>query len=180
MSYKFTNYQRDAFVRAVLQDTPQIDYDTLLRKRVQEIFVERSDKKLQAIYKDEKLRPFLKSDWVNFSLATYFSCKVYLAEEEFHFRNFSKEHQAELNDLLTKYKDQKTERSELEQKLRGVIYSYTSIKKAHECMPEFTKYLPTYSKDQPSKFHAPAINDLVTDLVKAGWPDKKEKKNASK
>lgn len=180
MSYKFTNYQRDAFIRSVLNETPQIDYDTLIRNRLQEILVAKVDNKLQAIYKDKELRKHLGLSYVSFNGAKYFSAKLYFVDGEFSLKMLSKEEQEEIHKLLADYKDQDTDRNKLKEKLRGVIYSYTSIKKAHECMPEFAKYLPQYSKPESKQFYAPAINDLVTDLVKAGWPDKKGNKNASK
>ena len=181
MSYKFTNSQRDAFVRSVMSETPRIDYDDILRKRMQEIFIERADKKLVAVYKDEKLREFLYTRYVSIPGAQYFSGAFYLAEDDFKFNSLSKDQQIEIQQLLAKWKDQEDSRDALRRKLRGVIYSYTSIKKAHDDLPEFKKYLPDYSKPEKAEFLPPAINDLVTDLVKAGWPDKnKENKNASK
>jgi hypothetical protein len=66
----------------------------------------------------------------------------------------------------------------LETKLYATIRAFNTVKQARDAMPEFAKYLPEDA--DPKCKTLPAITDLVTDLMKAGWPDGGKKNDKAK
>jgi len=76
-------------------------------------------------------------------------------------------------DAITKpYRDEENARTELYQKLKGVVESCTTLKKLKELLPEFEAYFPTEA--EPTK-NLPAVANLVTDMMQMGWPKDKRK-----
>lgn len=53
---RLTNYMRDAFVKALMQDVPQIDYDQQIRDLAMKRCVERLPPKVRALWDDPATR----------------------------------------------------------------------------------------------------------------------------
>ena len=161
---KLTNYDRDAFIQSVLDDTPSVDYNDQARNLVQKSAVAKAPQKIKAAYADNSLRGFLKFDKY-YSMPHPLGCVRTLDTE---FKN--EELDIQLADLASKSKAQSAIRDDLRMKLKAVIYSCTTLKQATERLPEFVKYLP---KDRDGVTSGvPSVINLVEDLTKAGWPKK--------
>ena len=62
-------------------------------------------------------------------------------------------------------------------KLTGVMESVRTLGALKKLLPEFAAYFPT--EDEPTK-NLPAVANLVTDMVKLGWPTDKRKLKVTK
>lgn len=166
---RLTNYIRDSFVRAVMQDVPFIDYTEQIRSAVMKAAVARLPKTAQALYNDPKTRDFIVKSrcfhaGVNIDTVPGFSqwntpAGATKEEAKAFFDQFA--------DLVNKKAAQEKQRDELERKLKATAAACSTRKSLLEMLPEFEKYLP--AEAEPSK-NLPAISNLVVDLVKAGWP----------
>jgi hypothetical protein len=168
---KLSKSDRGAFVRAVMDDVPQIDYDKQVTDLVHTIMREQMPPKLRAVYDDKELRPFLYHgnyhNEVRVAGVTRVNCCYPV--------KLSDENKTHLIELATAYKQQEDQRDELRQKLEATILTCTTLKQAKERLPEFERYLPA-DRDGIATANLPAVANLVGDLTKAGWPKKEEKK----
>jgi hypothetical protein len=171
---RLTNDSRDAFVRAVMDDVPYVDYYSQAAKLVQDYQLRRLPREIRAVYEQPELRGYLK------------------AEVCYYFRRFrsiaavgtaplDEETQRKLADLEDKDHEQDKRRSELRQKLRAAVAAVKTRKQLIEALPEFAKYAPPET-ESPSRA-VPVLTDVVTDFVAAGWPKSRvtaESKSATK
>lgn len=155
---------KESFVRRVMQDVPQIDFDALARAAIQEDALKVMPDAIRAIYDDELLRPFLRCEYVSTGFSgqvCVYACIRYWKSDE--LKN-------ELMKLQAQFYFQKKERDSLETKVRSMIYSCTTVEKARKALPEFAEYLP--DREAVCKT-LPAVTNVVTDLMLAGWKQPK-------
>lgn len=165
---RLTNMDRDAFIQAVLNDVPFVDYQEQARIALQKKAVELLPPKLRALYKE--LGHWFKTDSI-WSLPNPLKSVHVVSLDDTETR---KQMEADadfwqsIKQMASNMSAQERQRSELTSKIRGCIYACTTAKQAHERMPEFAKYLPP-DDDTPSRT-LPVVANVVADLVAAGWP----------
>lgn len=159
---------KDSFVRRVMQDVPQIDFDALARAAIQEDALKVMPDAIRAIYDDASLRPFLYRAYV--STGFIGQVCVYASSQ---YRK-SDELRIKLDELCREFSTQLAARNSLETKVRSMIYSCNTIQNARKALPEFAEYLPT-ERDAVCKT-LPAVTNVVTDLMLAGWKQPKAEK----
>lgn len=165
---RLTVYQRQAFVRAVMDDVPVIDYDEQARALVQKWAVGKMPPKVRAIYKDDPA-------WIS---TTNIDLPGRLNQVCVHtnlgygeLRDAFKADDAAWHAVCTLAEKKKSEaetRDALRSKIKNVIATCSTIKVAHERLPEFAKYLTPVAP--PVDRTVPVIANLVADLTAAGWP----------
>jgi hypothetical protein len=74
---------------------------------------------------------------------------------------------AELKAIDDAWTAQNTLRNELQNKLEGAVIAYTTRKQLAAALPEFEKYLPP---EEAKGSNLPALANVVTDFIAAGWP----------
>ncbi len=168
---KLTKTDKGAFVRAVMQEVPKIDYDEAIRKRLLEEEIKQAPPKLAAILMDNSMRGLLKQEYCGYR-AQY--AGWYITWPEF---KLSPELRAELDQLISLKTKQNTTRYELEKSVGALIESCSTLKQARERLPEFVKYLPAdRATTGATNLPAPLVADTVVELVKNGWPAGAKKK----
>ena len=181
MSQRLNESIRSAFVNAVLADTPKVDYAAQRQKVIQDHLFDAAPPAMLRIYKDHDLRRFLRLDHVSYDTAagnrmSWGLGKFWLVPDcDYTYRIEDKAVLKQLHEIDALESAQVDQRNKLEVKLKATIQAFNTVKQARDALPEFVKYLP--DEADPKCKTLPAITDLVTDLVKAGWPDK-GKKNA--
>jgi hypothetical protein len=165
---RLTVYQRSAFVRAVLDDVPVIDYDEQVRSIMQKWALSKMTPKARALYKEDP-------SWINTTSidmpGSLLQACVYTNLGYGELRSAAKadaELWTSIEDLASKKSSDSDSRDKLRNQVRAAIVSCSTVKAAHERMPEFVKYLPLGSA--PVDRTVPVIANLVSDLTKAGWP----------
>lgn len=167
---KLTKSDRDAFVRAVMDDVPQVDYDEEAKKLAQAALLDAMPKKVRAAYDAHP---------------EYFKSKS--VETPYHLRDLHVfgvpdsggygclrtdsfiEVWAELQHLAERKDAQKEKLSRLREKLAAVIGGCSTLKQAQERLPEFIKYLPA-DRTGTGVSGLPVVANVVADLTAAGWP----------
>lgn len=171
---RLTNLHRQAFVKAALQDVPQIDYDEQIHKLIVEDAINQLPVAIQRVAQDNQLKGWLKT--VNYYPVVGLGIALFSQDRWNHNYTPSKKVQVELQSLLQKRKEQRETLRQLEEKLHGVAKSVTTRKALAELLPEFEKYLPT--EQAPVSKSVPAISNMVGDFIRAGWPKDQPKKTA--
>lgn len=166
---RLTATDKDAFVRAVMDDVPEIDYNEIARNKI-------------AAKINELMPPMVKEamnkhpEWLSTPAYTntpfhLTGCYIF-APSGFDIAKQHPELWAELIELGNANQKQNLARYELEMKVRGLIRTCSTLKTATERLPEFVKYLPA-DRDASGTKNLPVAN-LVSDLIDAGWPKHKE------
>ena len=170
---KLTIADREAFVRAAMDDVPKENYDVPAHKLVLDHLRATVPVDLQNTI--AKYPDFFDAHRV--SMPAYigdFNTRLIPAYREVR-HIVTGEIYTEIIALSRKAEAQTTKRTDLVQKLRGAINGCTTLKQALEILPEFAKYLPQ-ERDGKAIRSMPVIANLVADLMQAGWP--KDKANA--
>jgi len=167
---KLTKYIRDAFVSSALKDVPQEDYLEQIRKIVYDTAVANLPPAVAKIYQDPNMKGYINTRYV-FAFGTSL-CVPYSDTHGKVTVTIPPKIQEKLKELQDKHAEQVKVFNNLKYKLRIVAYGCNTRKQLLERLPEFEKYLPS---DTAVSTNLPAITNLVTDFVKAGWPKKANK-----
>lgn len=163
---RLTKCDRQAFVIAVLDDIPKIDYEAQAHKLIREFGITTYPEEVQPLVK--KYPEFFKASHVG--RLPYGVGNLYAKIRPDVAGNLEK--YSELWDQLVELGKQQSEQSnarvELEAKLQAVISQCSTLKVALERLPELGKYLPQDKPNSVAK-NLPVAN-LVSDLVALGWP----------
>lgn len=169
---RLTNIDRNAFIKAVMDDVPSVDYKEQARVAIQRKAVDLLPPKLKALHKE--FGHWFKTDrmWgtpgdigvVVIVTMDYSETKKLMQADTTFWQSIEK--------MAKDHAAQEAARGELEAKTKAAIYACTTVKQAHERLPEFAKYLP--SLDAAVDRTVPVIANLVADLTAAGWPKGKK------
>lgn len=169
---KLTKLHRQAFVKAVIQDLPQIDYEAMAHKFVREKAVEALPPQLRPVALDDKLNSYLTMEtmWFDNHRTGIGATRVFGGGRSGGFSLKAKD-QATLDKIMESAQHQREERARMEERMNGVIAACTTVKMAKTHLPEFAKYLP---EEVEKTNNLPAIANIVADLTKMGWPKDKQ------
>jgi len=168
---RLTNTQRDAFVKRVMEDVPRVDYTEKARKLIQAEAITQMPQPVLELFQNINLRHHLALNYVY----TGFSGQVAIFCSPHYVK--SDELIESLKQLRVESEKQWEERKVLEDKIRAVIYSCSTLKMALRELPEFAEYLP--SGRSPLVNNLPIKNSVahvVTELMNAGWKQNENNK----
>ena len=153
---KLTNYHRDAFIHAVMNDVPKITKEEV-QPKVQEALVKAMSPETRKLYR--KAPKALKSDY-SFNLTTDRCCVSFVVGD------------ADKDTVLAPFFEAVKKHEAVKDSLRATIYSCSTLKQAKDRLPEFEKYLPSEAGSLPASANLPVVANLVADLTNLGWPKK--------
>lgn len=161
---RLDKYAKSAIIRAIMADVPKPDV-VAYRKSIQAEVVKLMTPAVRKVYKE--CPKALVEEYVSdlYDGVNWESRYIILG-------NVTKTQLAAACKPLT---EAIAARNKVECALKGVVESTSTLNRLKELLPEFVKYFPTEA--EPSK-NLPAVANLVTDMVKLGWPDKKKKVGA--
>lgn len=163
---KLTNYIRDAFVVAALQDVPQENYEEAMTKEINRHHMEL----LKQHHLDKADPQRMRMRFLHFKGRMRSFALAGMDTEDFK----KIESDPKIQELLAKHQAQHDKISGLQEKLSSIAYGCTTSKQLIELLPEFEKYLPS---ERAKTQELPAISNMVGDFLRAGWP--KDKKQAA-
>ena len=172
---RLTNTIRDAFVRAAMQDVPEIDYDPIIRKAVTAAVVAALPEPVRKAYSNKDCSGYFETCSRRYGGVSVF-VPGFFRYSEGEFPKLTDATEIELNKLGAKCEAQKKSRKELETKLLGAAYAASTHKALVDMLPEFAKYLPP--DDSAANRSLPVAANIVADFVRAGWPKGKASKRA--
>jgi hypothetical protein len=158
---KLTKTDREAFVRAVMNDVPMIDYNEEAGVLAMKHLVAALPSAVRTLWNDNTLRGYVK---VRTYFMNYPLCSVIGPEGE-----FSAALVAQIDTLAAAMSNQRADRDVLRERIATMIGGCSTLAQATKALPEFVKYLPT-ERDATGATNLPAISGVVADLTKAGWP----------
>lgn len=181
---RLTNVQKRAFVRAVMQDTPRYNGFEDMEKALNKILLNDYPEDLKNVYR--KYPEFIQRIYVNFPGYMNSNSKILkpykedirpgqvtLLKELLREKIITEEAFKQLKEITDKHDAAYNQFEELETKLRTLVNGCSTLKQLKETLPEFEKYMPV---EAAKSKNLPAVTNLVTDFVKAGWPKGGNKK----
>lgn len=165
---RLNNSDRDAFVRAVLQDVPSENYP----ERAQALALAAMKNAAPQCVKDvEVLNGYeLARSSVHLGAVGYvYSPYAAPYSDQARFRAAFPDVWTQIDAMNTAYAAQKTARYDLQRELRSAIYGCSTLKQAKERFPDLIKYLPT-DRSPKATAQVPAISNIMPSLRAAGWP----------
>jgi len=164
---KLTNIIRSSFVRAAMQDVPKIEYEEKIRAAAEKAVVSALPKVIREAWLNASTKPYIEASHRSFGDVT-----VFVPGRQRYGSSaipaISAADQAEIDGLLKARDQQNRTRLALEQKLHSAAAAVTTRKALAEMLPEFEKYLP--ADDAAACKTLPAVQNIVDDFMKAGWP----------
>jgi len=149
--------EKQAFVKAIMADVPQVDYESQIRKRVEKAVYDAAPPEIKAVLDKPELHKYLGPHSVYYSRENR---ALYTIGATSNFR-------CDCTTLDAAHVEQARARKELETKLTSAIAGMTTRKQIATAFPEFEKYLPA----EPAKStNLPALTDVVNQVKAAGWP----------
>lgn len=181
---RLTSVQKEAFVRAVMDDTPRYDGYEDMEKALNEILLNDYPEDLKNIYK--KYPEFIQRVYVIFPGHMNSNPRIvrpykgdiqprqtiYLVKMV-REKILTEEAYKHLEKITDKHNTSREQFTELKTKLRLLVSGCSTLKQLKEALPEFEKYMPV---EAAKSRNLPAVTNLVTDFVKAGWPKGGDKK----
>lgn len=171
MSYRLTNDKREAIVRAVIGEVPKEDYHTKIADRIKKLNVLFLPPKVKEIANDPKLFVWLHTRYLYLGRSSYL---IYFPYQDISFSEYENKFKGDpkIKEWLKKQIEQDDKLHDLRKRVKTQIWTVNTSKQLADRFPEFVKYLPQELTYTPN---LPADNTLITDLVKAGWPEGKKK-----
>lgn len=173
---RLTNYIRDAFIEAAMQDIPkkksnleemskiaQEDINSKLPKNIKKIWLDNTDE-----------RDFLIVRHDSFANASF--CYPSTSQYSSGARPLSDEAKAKLKVMEEENNTEEKKLKDLRSKLKGAAYACTTTKQLRDLLPDFSKYLP--KEEEQTARSLPVVANIVEEFKKAGWPKTQSKGNA--
>jgi hypothetical protein len=172
MSTRLTTYSRNAFIKAVMDDVPHVDYNEQAREKVQKFALSKLPAGVAAALKAHP-------DW--FQVQCYITLPGALANCVVAHKDRNafdkllradKKLWSELEAMAKAAAAQSDAHNALRGKVKALAYSCTTVSALQTKAPEFVKYIPGTSA--PVDRSVPVVQNIVADLVAAGWPKGKK------
>lgn len=183
---RLTQMMKDAFVNGILADVPEVDYGEQIRKIATDDLMKQVPTEVLILWDDPKLKGYVSQAGANFGRTPkdrpsngwlgkenlFHGVQIYGIPSSGTLK-LSDKAQRKVNDLGKKALAQQKEREQLRIKLKGLTLAYITTQTMAKAVPEFAKYLPAEHTTDRS---VPVVANVVTSLMKAGWPKKKSAK----
>lgn len=182
---RLTKYQKEAFVRAVMDDVPDTDekkkeITTLLTEAILNL----APHEVRVLWNKYGTTDLFATCKVQFS--NHYFCNLPPIFKAQNFQSSWVHSEVVLNlinsqvaekvkSLEAELSKAEVERKTLRTKLTAVANGCSTLKQLQAQLPEFQKYMP---QEAAKSENLPALANLVTDFVKAGWPKHKEATHA--
>ena len=158
---RLTNYMRDAFISAAMDDVPREDFEGQMQTLLIKAAISCLPPKVRALYDDPATRDFIRHTrptcGFNYTYVPGLGTLPVDTQEKY-------------GGLKEKQREQEAGRRELTAQLRGVAYSARTRKALVALLPEFEKYLPADDSAACKTLPAVAVANVMADFAKAGWP----------
>ena len=173
---RLTNTLRQAFVLAAMADVPLFDFD----EQVQNLAQAKLDSYMppalaRFIALDKNNRSWISNEYSylkNYNQGAY----LYGSTEAIERLDSDTEFNQTVSELRSKRAEQNKQRQDLRDKLKATAASCTTRTQLLETLPEFEKYLPEAAAATSKSL--PALANLVSDFMAAGWPKQQAKPSA--
>lgn len=152
---KLTKYEKEAIVRAIMQDVPTKS-DTVLTAEIQAALFAEMSAPVKKLYKTHPKA--IKTERLpGYDLGLSYGTHFVVGD-------------ADVGKATRPFAKQQEDRNTAHRKLSGAVMGCNTLAQLKKLLPEFISYFP--SETEPTK-NLPAVANMVADLSKLGWPKKK-------
>jgi len=151
---KLTKYDRQAIVRAIMNDVPKPD-KTKRADKIQTAIVKVMSPDVRKVY--NKTPNALIRYYVGNLISDYGQREIVRGDVG----------EDAINAIIQPFKDEDEARAKAGRSLQYAVDGCTTLKQLETRLPEFKKYFPTAEKPAAN---LPALANVVADLSKLGWP----------
>ena len=164
---RLSTSMRLAFVRAVMDDVPFVDYDEQLRQLAQKtVDGYRPAALVRALALDPNIQDWLNRDYQYIHKYQQSFCLVG-SKQSLGRLNADTDFTQAAQNLRKQQQAQLEQRSALETKLKASAQACQTRAQLAKALPEFEKYLPIEAGNSKC---LPALANLMSDFMAAGWP----------
>jgi len=151
---KLTKYEKEAIIRAIMQDVPRTP-EHILKAEIQAAMVKAMSAPIQKLHKThpKALRIASVASW----------------DSGLDYRVDFVVGDADAEKVLEPFEAKKKERDAAHTKLAAIVNGCSTLAQLKKMLPEFISYFP--SETSPTK-NLPAVANMVAELSKLGWPKK--------
>ena len=156
---KLSKMTKEAIVRAIWNEVPEIDYKAR-KEAIQAALVELFTPEVKTLYKTQP--GALKVDYcaaLRFFDMSYEDRYVTVADLT----------EAQINVVLEPYTNEDDARIEARNKLTALVMGCSTRNQLVKLLPECEKYLPAEASTDRS---LPVVANVIADMTKLGWPKK--------
>lgn len=146
---RLTKYQKEAFIRAVMQDVPNV-VGPLLEEEVQNALIKGMSPPVRRLY---KTNPNALRVQYSYDFSERGNRKYFVGD-------------ADYDAITAPFLERVRSRSEAKRSLTSTFEGCSTLKQLQATLPEFQKYMPTEEKPTPN---LPAVANVVMTLVALGW-----------
>lgn len=165
---RLTKHIREAFIRAAMDDVPQIDYNEKAKALAEKTLLEIMPASVKKLLNDKEAEQWINREYIHMPgrLQNFYG---HASRGDGSIISIKKPAAwTELVKLSDLYETQRVSREELRRKLSSCAESVGTRKALVELLPEFEKYLPADEKAAIKTL--PAVANVVADFTAAGWP----------
>ena len=164
---RLSTSMRQAFVRAVMDDVPFVDYDEQVRELAQKtVDSYRPAALVRALEIDPSIQDWLNRDYQYIHKYQKSFCLVG-SKQSLDRLNADPDFTQAAQNLRKQQQAQLEQRSALETKLKASAQACQTRAQLAKALPEFEKYLPIEASNSKC---LPALANLMSDFMAAGWP----------
>ena len=167
---KLTKYDREAFVRATLNDIPTADYGAQAQAITTRYERSVLHPEVIAAIDNPHVQAFIRPRHELWLSSTIQNPRTY---DTYILANLPETVRAELDACVKAHLAARNARYAVKCKLQVAIAACTTLKQAQTRLPEFSKYLPA-DRDTTGATNLPVVSNVVTDLAALGWPKAQE------
>ena len=158
---KLTRLQKEAIVRAIMQDVPTPN-EVTAKIDIQTAVVKAMSPAVRKVYREQP-KALTKAYVAGYAHGFGYSFEVVSGD-------------VDMAPILKPYAEAAEEHKRARKQLEGAVMACNTLAALEKMLPEFKKYFPTEA--QPTK-NLPALANVVADLTKLGWPKQKGEVNAA-
>lgn len=168
---RLTNDMRDTFIAKAMADVPSKPFPDLVRDAANKAAHDALPPAVKKMLKDPALAGFVAvrhvylNDRDGMPAASLGMSFQLPSDDDKALKRLILE---SIAGLLPEWSAQVENHKSLRAKLKAVAYHCTTRNQLAEAFPEFAQYLPAVESDATRNL--PALANVVTDFVKAGWP----------
>lgn len=165
---KLTEHNRNSICRSIMNDVPQPEYYEVMLRALVDAAVDLLPDEVKKLWYDPELRSFVNTASIYCDSIGYVK-GVPWSDDSITFDDFGPAAPA-LMDKVRELEDIKVECEAAERRVRAALKGCSTVNTLRKRYPEFKKYIDMEFGKGSNSENPPAETNLITDLMKLGWP----------
>jgi len=165
---KLTEHNRNSICRSIMNDVPQPEYYEVMLRALVDAAVDLLPDEVKKLWYDPELRSFVNTASIYCDGIGYVQ-GVPWNNDNITFDDLGSAAPALMN-KVRELEDIKVEYGATERRVRAALKGCSTVNTLRKRYPEFKKYIDMEFGKGSNDENLPAGTNLITDLMKLGWP----------